>query len=121
MSPILRDIARDMVPRRTPKGTGWSAPDQELITVVCRDGAPVITPTDSQFYRGWRYSNHLTMAFDGDVYAVTPTGWVGLDGCTGTTPTFTAEDDASGGECDVLVFPPLQHDLMYPDDHECDI
>ncbi len=51
----------------------------DLLTVQSR------SPTESQYFFGWRYSNHLTAAFDGDVFVVTPTGWANLLGDWGGT------------------------------------
>lgn len=52
--------------------------------------APDFTPTESQYFFGWRYSNHLTAAFHGDVFVVTPTGWANLLGdWGGTSPALT--------------------------------
>ncbi|WP_425309168.1 hypothetical protein AADG42_10505 [Ammonicoccus fulvus] len=116
MSPILRDIATDMVRGRDWLGEdkGWRPPNTELITIVCRDGDPVITHAETQYFWGWRYANHCTMAFDSDVYAMTPSGWAGLIGGTGSTPILGRDDP--GPVDDALIFPPLREDLMYPDD-----
>lgn len=79
----LRGIALEIVPDAD-RRAGIAS---ELITVVCRAGAASITPMESFFYFAWRYSNHLTAAFHGDVYAVTPNGWVALIGdWSGPTP-----------------------------------
>lgn len=77
---LLRDLAVAMVPARTWTGDCWSRMTDELITVVCRDGEPVISPAETQFYYGWRFSNHLTAALDCDIYVVTPQGWRALIG-----------------------------------------
>lgn len=80
LSAELRTIAQELAPQPIWTGNGWSAPTSELLTVVCRDGEAAITPVESQFFLGWRYSNHLTSALDGDVYVVTPQGWASLFG-----------------------------------------
>jgi hypothetical protein len=87
LNDLLRSIAQAIAPPRTWTGNGWSAMTGELVTVVCREGEPQITSTEAQFHWGWRYSNHLTAAFHGEVYAVTPHGWVELLGESGTVPT----------------------------------
>lgn len=80
LSAELRTMAQELAPQPTWTGKGWSAPTSELLTVVCRDGEAAITPVESQFFLGWRSSNHLTSALDGDVYVVTPQGWASLFG-----------------------------------------
>jgi hypothetical protein len=80
LNAILRGVAEESVPQRTWTGRGWSAMTGELITVVCREGEAAITPVETQYWWGWRYSNHGTTAFHGDVYAVTPHGWVSMLG-----------------------------------------
>lgn len=87
LSGLLCEIAQDCVPARAGTPTRGSAITGDLITVVCRDGETAITPAETQFHWGWRYSNHLTSAFDGEVYAVTPQGWANLYGqMTGSAP-----------------------------------
>lgn len=91
LSRELCEVAQSLVPERTWTGTGWSPITGELVTVVCREGEPVVAPTEIQYGWGWRYSNHHTAAFDSDVYAVTPQGWVALLGdWSGATPALPA-------------------------------
>ncbi|MGV8909714.1 MAG: DUF2695 domain-containing protein [Propionicimonas sp.] len=78
LSVALRAVAQDTAPKRTSTGGRLGELMGELITVVCRDGEAAITPLEAQFFWGWRYSNHLTAALDGDVYVVTPQGWANL-------------------------------------------
>jgi hypothetical protein len=78
LSAALRSIAVDMVPPRTWTGSGWSIPQDDLVTLVCRRGDAKITSTESQFHFGWRFSNHWTNAFDGEIYVVTDEGWSSL-------------------------------------------
>ncbi len=104
MSPILRALAVDLV------GPGGELPlgrlpDRELVTVVCREGAPEIGDVEAQFFWGWRYSNDLTGALSGDVYAVTPDGWVGLHGGSGALPVLVG--DAAAPEDELVRFPEL--------------
>lgn len=93
----LHDIATELAPPRAWTGSGWSVPTHELITVVCRGGEAELSEAETQFWWGWRYSNHLTNALDGDVYAVTPAGWVALvgewAGATLTLPSCEAAGD----------------------------
>ncbi|MFT4225902.1 hypothetical protein [Micropruina sp.] len=90
LSQVLHAVAIDCVPARTWDGVRNGPITGELITVVCRHGHPVITPTESQYFFGWRYSNHPTAAFHGDVFVVTPTGWANLLGdWGGTSPALT--------------------------------
>jgi len=77
---LMCDVATELAPPRTRTDAGWSVPTFELVTVVCREGPATLTSTETQFWWGWRYSNHGTAAFDSDVYAVTPEGWVALLG-----------------------------------------
>lgn len=77
---VLHDVAEAMAPQHVWTGSGWSVPTYEFITVVCRDGAAAISPTEVQFHYGWRFSNHFTEAFHGEVFVVTPRGWAALLG-----------------------------------------
>lgn len=76
LSRQLREIARSLVPGPIWWDVPQRVPTGELITVVCRGGDQKISSTETQFGWAWRYANHLTMAFDGDVFAATPRGWV---------------------------------------------
>lgn len=106
MSPTLCGLAQAAVPPRPwQEGFGWAVPDQELITVVCREGEPFPSPVEEQFFWGWRYSNHLTAAFHGDVYVVTPTGWAGLLGGEGEWPALPPL--VEGPDIDLVQFPEL--------------
>lgn len=80
LSEVLRAVALDSVPARTWDGVRHGPITGELITVVCRHGHATITPTETQYFLGWRYSNHLTAAFHGDVFVVTPAGWANILG-----------------------------------------
>lgn len=77
LSDQVREVAIDLVPERTYDSDRWSAMEGCLVTVVCREGRVVSTADESQFITAWRYSNHFTVAFAGDVFAVTPHGWTG--------------------------------------------
>lgn len=80
LNELLCITAQELVPERTWVGPGWSPITGELVTVVCREGPAEITSTETQYWWGWRYSNHLTAAFDSDVYVVTPQGWAAMLG-----------------------------------------
>ena len=87
---MLCEIAQAMAPERMWTGEGWSRMTGELVTVVCREGEPEITSHETQYYWGWRYSNHLTSAFHGEVFAFTPQGWVaGAAEWSGSVPRLT--------------------------------
>ncbi|MGC3995538.1 MAG: DUF2695 domain-containing protein [Propionicimonas sp.] len=86
-SDALCAIAQSCAPARAWSGNRWSPITGDLVTVVCREGEAAITATEVQFHWGWRYSNHLTSAFESEVYAVTPHGWASLYGqLSGTDP-----------------------------------
>lgn len=94
LSRRLCAVATDMVPRRQWAGDRWGPITGELLTVVCRDGEAAISAKEEQFFWGWRYSNHLTAAFHGDVYVVTPSGWAGLmGGWSGPTPALPVQGE----------------------------
>lgn len=94
LSVALCAVAEDAAPARLRNGDRWSEITGELITVVCREGAAAITPIEVQFFWGWRYSNHLTTALDGDVYVVTPQGWANLlPEYSGALPALPANSD----------------------------
>lgn len=66
-------------------------PEHAGVTVVVRDGLCVLGPNEGQWYRAWRYSNHLRNAFDGGLILVTPHGWVDvLSDTAGTSPAMAA-------------------------------
>jgi hypothetical protein len=97
LNEALCALARECAPPRTFLGDRWSAMTGDLITLVCRDGPAVVTPAEVQFHWGWRYSNHLTSAFDGEVYAVTPNGWASLySRATGPLPALPVLGPPSG-------------------------
>jgi len=129
-APILRlsdqlcAVARDLAPRPTWTGRGWSAPASELLTVVCREGDAAISPVESQFFLGWRYSNHLTAALDGDVYVVTPQGWASLIGeWSGDQPALVASEPPLAGDPAVQdaerILAAASCGLLAPDPREC--
>lgn len=79
------DDARDLLCRhaqsaagdRPWEGSRWRSPEFLLVTVVCREGRVVPTAADYFWLTAWRFSNHGSNAFDGDVYLVTEHGWTG--------------------------------------------
>lgn len=124
LSDLLRQVARELAPQRSWAGSGWSPVTGELVTVVCREGAPVVGPVEAQFYYGWRNSNHLTAALDGDVYVVTPRGWAGLFGAwAGPVPALPAaevdEDGAAAVRAAELVVEAASLSLLEPEAGEC--
>ena len=124
LSVALRAIAQDAAPQRTWTGGRWSAMTSELITVVCREGEAAITPVEMQFFWGWRYSNHLTTAHDGDVYVVTPVGWATLGGeWFGTQPVLPIGADPLGTAPEVQDAEKVLADaslaLLGPEPGEC--
>ena len=109
LNELLCITAQQLVRGRTPTGRGWSPITGELITVVCREVPAEITATETQYWWGWRYSKHLTAAFDSDgfaladisvsdafdsdVYVVTPHGWAAMLGdWRGPTPALPSGD-----------------------------
>ena len=124
LSGILHDVAKDLAPDRRWTGERWSAMTSELITVVCRGGEAEITPTEVQFYWGWRYSNHLTEALDGDVYVVTPQGWANLlPEFSGSAPALPAAAHALDTQPEVQEAERVLADaslaLLGPEPREC--
>lgn len=96
LSDTLCVVAQELVPQRTWDGRRAGPMTGELITVVCRDGDPVITATETLYHWGWRYSNHLTAAFDGEVFVLTPQGWAGLyTDCSGSQPTLSVSTESA--------------------------
>jgi hypothetical protein len=89
-SDLLRAQAEAMVGRRPWVDGGWMPPRHVLVTVVCRLGRVVPGPEELFWLLAWRYSNHLTAAFNGDVYLVTEHGWTGCaDHRAGFTPALS--------------------------------
>ena len=87
MSQRLCTIAESLAPERTLTLKGWSTITHVLVTVVCREGRVIPTNAEYRWLSAWRYSNHLTSAFNGDVYVVTPHGWTGaIDWRAGRDP-----------------------------------
>lgn len=74
----LCGIAQEIVPARTWDGEKNGPITGELVTLVCRDGEAKMTEVEVQYAVGWRYSNHLTAAFHGEVFVVTPEGYASL-------------------------------------------
>ena len=90
-SDLLRAQAEAMVGERPFVDGRWAPPRHVLATVVCRSGRVVPGPEELFWLLAWRYSNHLTAAFNGDVYLVTEHGWTGCaDKRAGFTPALTS-------------------------------
>jgi hypothetical protein len=49
--------------------------DHTAVTVLVRAGLCVFGPNEGLWMSAWRYSNHLTNAFDGRMILVTEHGW----------------------------------------------
>ncbi len=78
LSGRCREIARALGSDRAFVGSGWAIPTAVLVTLVCRQGRVVVTAREVEWLKAWRYANHVTDAFDGAVYAVTPHGWMAV-------------------------------------------
>lgn len=76
-SELLRRHARSVAGYRPWEGSGWRRPQFLFVTVVCRRGRVIPSAQDYFWLMAWRYSNHGSNAFDGDVYLVTEHGWTG--------------------------------------------
>ncbi|MBK9474689.1 MAG: hypothetical protein IPL94_00210 [Tetrasphaera sp.] len=88
LSTQCREIANSLSGERAFVDGGWEVPSGVFITLVCREGRVVPTARELGWLLAWRYANHLTATFNGDVYAVTPHGWIGSgDKRCGLTPT----------------------------------
>lgn len=83
----LAEIANELGSASTRAGAGWRVPAGVLVTVVCRTGRAVTTANEWQWALAWRYANHVTDAYNGDIYALTPHGWVSMEGGAGLRPT----------------------------------
>lgn len=89
-SEVLRENASRLVPQRQWADDRWEVPQFVLATVVCRTGRVVPGPEEIAWFTAWRYSNHLTNAFNGDVYLLTDHGWTGCaDRRAGFTPALS--------------------------------
>lgn len=124
LSTILCDVAHELVPERTWDGQRAGEITGELITVVCREGPACISPLEVQYWWGWRYSNHLTQAFHGDVYVVTPQGWAALLGeWRGSTPALPPDDQELPSQRSVIDAEGILSDaataLLAPRAREC--
>ncbi len=90
-SELLRRHARSVAGDRPWEGSGWRRPQFLFVTVVCRRGRVIPSAQDYFWLTAWRYSNHCSNAFDGDVYLVTEHGWTGcLDRRAGFAPHLRA-------------------------------
>lgn len=96
-SQLLRRHAEDLVRDRAWSGERWAPPERVLMTVVCRRGR-VVPMAGEYFWLGaWLYSNHLTAAYNGDVYLVTEHGWTGcMDKRAGFEPRLSTAFVGSG-------------------------
>jgi len=50
-------------------------PHEVLMSVLVRPGLCVFGANESQWFRAWRYSNHLARAYSGQLILVTEHGW----------------------------------------------
>ncbi len=92
LSDRLADAARDLGSSTMPEGARWSVPTGILVTVVCRTGRTVTTANEWQWASAWRYANHFTDAYNGDIFAMTPHGWISLEGRAGLRPALEDRD-----------------------------
>lgn len=79
-SATLRDVARELAAGDGVAVGDGGAPNGVFITVVCREGRAVATGADAAWAVAWRYSNHFTPTFQGELYVVTPHGWISFGG-----------------------------------------
>lgn len=83
----LRQVAQELAESRTFNHGRWRRPTGVFVTLVCREGRVVVTAQELAWSHAWLYSNHLTNAYLGEVYVVTPHGWLSCGGDEfGTTP-----------------------------------
>ena len=62
-------------------------PTVAVMTILARRGPAVIGAREDEWALAWRYSNHLTDAYTGDLMLVTEHGWTDwLTGLSGATP-----------------------------------
>jgi hypothetical protein len=91
-SQMLRRHAQTLAGDSAGTSSGWRVPQYLFVTVVCRRGRVVPTTRDYFWLAAWRYSNHLSGGFDGDVYLVTEHGWTGcMDRRAGFEPSLRAD------------------------------
>lgn len=76
-SELLREHALKLAGDRPFVDGRWMPPAHLLITVQFRSGRVIPGPDEYFWLMAWRYSNHNSMALDGDVYLVTEHGWTG--------------------------------------------
>jgi hypothetical protein len=82
---IYEQMQRFQIPDRPRR------PEHAGVTVIVREGLCVLGPNEGQWYRAWRYSNHLRNAFDGGLILVTAHGWVDvLTDSAGLSPAMAA-------------------------------
>lgn len=67
-----------------------------FVTVVCRRGRVIPSAQDYFWLTAWRYNNHCSNAFDGDIYLLTEHGWTGcVDRRAGFAPHLGASTTGS--------------------------
>lgn len=72
VSDLLCETVRRMpIPARGPS----TRIDHAVMTILVRRGLTVFGRNESNWFYGWRYSNHLIDAYTGDVVLVTEHGW----------------------------------------------
>lgn len=87
----LREHALHLAGRREWLEPGRAPYQGVLVTIACRTGRVVPGPNELFWLMAWRYSNHNTGAYDGDVYLVTDHGWTGChDHRAGFEPSLRA-------------------------------
>jgi hypothetical protein len=86
-SQLLCDTAKAMpIPERFSSGGSRLS----IMTIVARRGLAVMGAAEGQWLTAWRYSNHLTDAYVGDLILVTEHGWTDFTtGSGGREPRLT--------------------------------
>lgn len=85
-------------------------PEHCALTVVVRDGLCVLGPNEGQWYRAWRYSNHLRNAFDGGLILVTRRAYTRTD--LDTMPDDGRRYELIDGTLLVTTSPSLRHQAV---------
>lgn len=66
-------------------------PQHTAVTVLVRPGLCVFGPNEGCWFSAWRYSNHLTNAYDGSLILVTEHGWADfMSDTAGLAPAMAA-------------------------------
>jgi hypothetical protein len=83
-SRFLHDEARKLP---VPDWTRGEGPRHSIMTIVARRGFAVVGPDEAAWLIAWRYSNHTTHAYSGDLILITEHGWTDfMTGWGGSRP-----------------------------------